>query len=684
MLSLKKLRFCNIGRFVKTQEIDFNQFDKILQVNGFNRNTGGSSGAAKSTVFHAQDYLLGINEIPATALQTRLSKSPMWVEGEYDLEGKQLTIKRSKKDGLMITLDGETISGNVKFAEEKLEEIIGIPKKLFKRMIHKKQKEGGFFLNLTAKESYDFLMNALDLNKYNDLTTKIDELIKQFTTNINDLDFAQSSLHDSINEIKELLSFEKEPVLSVDKSLLEQNIIDIKELSANLENVKIAKHTELELQHKNYPIKKSIIVSDDEINKLQDQLTTQQKTRYDYVLQISNTKKQIQNKISTIEINLSKIPYARNTISTKVNEINKLQEQKQHIKSSICPTCKQTWIGNEANQQIKQIDDKIKTNTSDILENKIIVDSEMTLVDQLKRLKDIYSNIDKDENIISLDKSILDIQQKILEKKANYKNIEQKIENEYLKELNVYNEQVTTITNKYDSEINQQQIKINNLYHEIESKKQAVKFYENALSEYTIKINKYNDSLSNKEKSIQEAINLKKHFSDRLSIAQESKRLIKAYMLQIFQDTLDYIGNYATDILSNIPNMSNATIYFEGCRETKSGSIKDEVNAIINLDGYDNINIKTLSGGERTTIDLAVDLAVIDMIESKVGKGADFFILDEPFDGLEDINIIQCLEILKQSDTNKKIIIVDHNPIAKEMINDSINIERNGEESVVL
>jgi DNA repair exonuclease SbcCD ATPase subunit len=146
---------------------------------------------------------------------------------------------------------------------------------------------------------------------------------------------------------------------------------------------------------------------------------------------------------------------------------------------------------------------------------------------------------------------------------------------------------------------------------------------------------------------------------------------------------LDYIGDQATQILSKIPNMANASIYFEGCKENKNGSIKDEVNAILNMDGENEIDIKTLSGGEETSIELAVDFAVIEMIEHKTGKGADFFIMDEPFTGLDSINSSQCLEMLQNLDTNKKIIMVDHSPELKAMVNEIITVIRDGEESVV-
>ena len=163
--------------------------------------------------------------------------------------------------------------------------------------------------------------------------------------------------------------------------------------------------------------------------------------------------------------------------------------------------------------------------------------------------------------------------------------------------------------------------------------------------------------------------------SKEIDIASEAKRLIKTYTLKIFQDTLETISNTATQIIGNIHNMSDSSIYFEGCKETKSGSIKDEVNAIISKSGENDIPIKTLSGGQRAVIDLAVDLAVIDTIENKVGKGANFFIIDEPFGGLDSNGKEQFLEILTQIDSNKQIIIVTHDPIIKDMIADHLTIK---------
>lgn len=236
----------------------------------------------------------------------------------------------------------------------------------------------------------------------------------------------------------------------------------------------------------------------------------------------------------------------------------------------------------------------------------------------------------------------------------------------------------------YTSQITNLSNNINELKILINQKESALSSLKNSHESN----NKLKENLSSKISDIEKsAISLKDSVTlldKQILVAEESKRAIKSYNLSVFQDTLQEIGDYASNILSSIPNMSSASIVFNTTKETKSGKTKEEINAVLSLDGEDDINIKTLSGGERTACDLAVDLAVIDILESKANKGADLFILDEPFTGLEEQNIEKCLHIICQTDTNKKIVIVDHNPIVKQMVHNNILVERTGDSSRVM
>lgn len=684
MLSIKGVKFGNIGRFVSEQSIDFSVLDRIVEVGAHNKNTGGSSGAGKSTVFHALDYLLGINEIPATALQSRLTKSHLYVEGDFDVQGTPLKIRRSKKDGLYIKFGDEEISGNVKLAEERLEEIVGIPNKLFKKMVHKKQKEGGFFLNLTAKESYDFLMKVLGLGEVTKKTFKIDDDIKKYISDIESLSSNIEYLEKSITEFKEVMDMNTKPKSEYTKEDLEKAEKALEKSKSEKEAIEKQRKEELGKLVK--PVKKEVSIEPNpKIKELEQELAETQHIEKDAIHKHAFDSKKAQDAKSALESKLQEIPFHKQQMENAIADMKEKMEHRKHLEDEKCPTCSQKWVGDSAQEKIENINTLIKSLKEKIIDKKTLVDEEPELKDKLERVKEIQAKIEKENKLDDIRKKISKIKEDIVTLKAMDNSKYSEVEKEYLSELNKYNEKVNHVNEKYGKQTYQKiDSDIENYSGKVYTIKSHIENYERSLSEYEDKKEKLQKTIKEKNQELKENQDKRELVRKNLSIAEEAKRALKTYTLQVFQDTLDYIGSYASEILSNIPNMAGTTIYFEGCKETKSGNIKDEVNAIINMDGYNNVNIKTLSGGERTAIDLAVDLAVIDMIESKAGKGADFFILDEPFDGLEEINISQCLEILQQIDTNKKIIIVDHNPIAKEMINDRIIIERNGEESVVL
>src|SRR5271165_567224 len=139
MLTIKSLTLQNIGRFVEPQTIDFTSLGSLVQIDGNNLNTGGSSGAGKSTIFKALEFLLGLNDISNGVLQSRLTKESMVVTGLFEFDGIPLKIERNKK--LLIDLNGETTTGSSKVTEEKLDQIIGMPRDLFRQILHKRQGE---------------------------------------------------------------------------------------------------------------------------------------------------------------------------------------------------------------------------------------------------------------------------------------------------------------------------------------------------------------------------------------------------------------------------------------------------------------------------------------------------------------------------------------------------------------
>lgn len=677
MLRLKKISISNLGRFVGQHDVVLDGRPMLIQVDAQNNNTGGSSGSGKSTIFNSLEYLLGINNLPSTVLQSRLTKNSMAVSGDFDLDGKNLIIKRSKSEGLSILLDGvEIVSGNNKAAEEKLDEILGIPRELVRKMIHKRQKEGGFFLGLTPKECHSFLAEALDLKTWTQRLSLAEQDVKKYEQEVQTTQSAIEAVKPALDLARNGLALLQEPVLGWDPGIVPALKVNF-EKSENLlkdESLKLEQAL-LSVEKPNPPPqigKSSLKPISDKISALKAQENAERKIALDNW----NLKNQ---ELSILETKLSE--YKR-TIELGKNSSKKLEDLKAKIlsiKNGICPTCNQSWhqgheeIGTlvlEAKkkaaeiQQAQAFEQEIPTVLNQIQEKKAEVELAKSETSNNKFVAFIVSA----ESEYRLENEKLDKEQQLLNQ-AHLRSLE--IVREKEESIRVrFSETMTNLSYNRDEH--------RRLYFE---KKSELETYQKNKEMFFKHKEHLSESVRVQEKQLSDLTDKNKKAIDMRSVSAEAAKIIRSYMNNLFQDTLDSIAVKATQILSRIPNMSTSTIYFEGFKETKSGTIKDEVTAILTMDGEVDIPVKSMSGGERTAIDLAVDLAVIDMIEEQAGKGLDIFILDEPFDGLDSACREQCLQILQTHVSGKRIVVVDHSNETKELVHDRIVVIRDGQES---
>jgi DNA repair exonuclease SbcCD ATPase subunit len=334
----------------------------------------------------------------------------------------------------------------------------------------------------------------------------------------------------------------------------------------------------------------------------------------------------------------------------------------------------QIWVGDTLQAKIANADLNIQHFIQEALKQKAIIDQKPVHEENLARLLKIREGIQAELAALAEQRSALDA-----EKYAKMEEVSK--QNESIR--NAYRVKVSETESRYKDTIDKLNTELKQVEVDLSAKESQLSSYLIASSQYEKEVLSLRDITSKKEAEISSKELLLESLKKKIIVAQESKRLTKAFVLQTFQETLDAIGVAATEIMAGVPNMATSTIYFEGCKETSSGTIKDEVVAIINMSGTNEIPIKSLSGGEETTVNLAVDLAVIDVIETKVAKGANFYFMDEPFEGLDALCKENVLEILKGLDTNKKIIMIDHSSELKEMVSDVILVVKKGENSTI-
>lgn len=681
MLKLKRLKISNVGRFVGEHEIDFSSRSQTLQIDAKNLNTGGSSGSGKSTLFNSLEYLLGMNSIPATVLQSRLTKDPLQVVGEFDYNGKPLEIKRSKSGGLTISVDGiECASGDVKVAEEKLDVILGIDRDLLRKMMHKRQKEGGFFLNLTPKKCHEFLADALNLKTWSSRLEKSESDHKKYKQDTEtfkavlevsskSLESAKMSLQGLVEPKK--LDFTKDTILIVEENLQKANQeleLAQKELNSELLSIVSPKPPEL--------VDKAILKDlQSRLDQLRAEDRAEKENSLAKLMVAQKSHKEIEQRFESVKRLAESVPALEKDLELIKSKIIK-------IRSNECPTCGQNWTKHES--QLNSMISEAKSIMGNI-EKASAAKNELPSLDV--QLKESLLYVDELRKMTSQESpvfsSIRDLEAEISSERDRLVEEDRNRCSNYESARILYEKQKKDTETKFAK-------KLEVLSFNVQQNKDLLFKMKTELSFYTRSVSDYNTNKQNLESSVKKFEDQYSEAAKNLANAEKmtevsglAVKVIKGYMNSLFEDALAYIASKATEILSRIPNMATASIYFEGFKETKSGVVKEEVNAILTMDGEINIPVNSMSGGERTAIDLAVDLAVIDFIEARAGKGIDIFVLDEPFDGLDSVCREQCLEILKNQISSKRIVIVDHSNETKEMVDDRIIVVRSGQESSI-
>lgn len=158
--------------------------------------------------------------------------------------------------------------------------------------------------------------------------------------------------------------------------------------------------------------------------------------------------------------------------------------------------------------------------------------------------------------------------------------------------------------------------------------------------------------------------------------------MMRGFLGQIFGEILQEISQETNRIIANLPNAAKVTLQFETDRETQDGKIRNEITPVAYFGGRSWPLESGASGGMFTSIELAVDLAVGNVIARRTGVELGWMILDEAFaNGSDKVTKEGCLEILKQYSADKLIIVVEHASEFKEMFSRVIEVDYQNERS---
>lgn len=681
MLKLRSVTISNMGRFVGTHTLSLSGRNNFIQVDGFNSVSGGSSGAAKSTVFHAIDYVFGVNDLPTTVLQARSTKNAMEASVELvDEDSNVYVISRGKASGLTVSLNGQEISGgDVKSAEAELDRILKFPREHLRRSYHKKQKEGGFFLNLSPKKCHEFLADVLDQKQWSEKLKTAEEEASSLSKEKLSLETGLTNLLSMEKSMADSLAVLKLPTPTVSYEILTH----IKSSAAEA----MARLTAMELEKKNKELELMSNTSGNEIvetgyalpdlSVLKANLATAQAKESFHFQKLLEDLKKVSHDINQARLEIKDVENKKAALPALNQKIEALKLQIKTIKEGTCPTCQQTWTESHGSLDAKIAEARALFDNIKTLES---LNTSVALA-KIAELEPLEASVRAGLNISPYREEILGARAALEAAQEDARKQQELVSQARLALANKKSKELAALNEEYDKKLEALRYDLSEKTGLFIKKESEYNSYLAAMKEYDKNSVFLKEELAKFEKKVKECRDRLSSIDEEVLVRLEAAKTIRAYMNSSFQSALDSIAIRATGMLSKVPNMSTVTVSFEGFKETKSGAIREEVSALVSMDTDTNIPIASMSGGERTTIDLAVDLAVFQMIEERVGKGLDLFILDEPFDGVDEICQRQCLELLKANLSDKRIIIVDHSSETKEMVEDRILVVREGENS---
>jgi DNA repair exonuclease SbcCD ATPase subunit len=396
-----------------------------------------------------------------------------------------------------------------------------------------------------------------------------------------------------------------------------------------------------------------------------------------------NQKKRINslNQIKNLESAINRAELNSSTLDSVQKELKSLKAEILKLRENVCPTCTQPWENGHQNTRLNSAIESYKKLMAKEEELKQLIQSAENAPALLLVEKESLLALDDESEIQGLELEITQIDTDRSGIHAEFSKRLDEIQKNNSKLMSEYTQTVSGINKKYDDLILPLKFDADN------KKSLAVKLETEAKAlSNSIALAKAQKAKSTEEiarlsiltESTQSEIS---SVSSKIDLIEVASKSIESYINHSFQNSLAQIANRANDILSRVSNTATTTISFDSYKETKSGNIKEEVTILVHMDDELKVPLKSLSGGEETAIELAVDLAVIEMIEQRAGMGFDLYILDEPFDGLDSVCKANCLEVLANSGIDKKIIIVDHSEETKEMVASKITAVREGQNS---
>lgn len=154
---------------------------------------------------------------------------------------------------------------------------------------------------------------------------------------------------------------------------------------------------------------------------------------------------------------------------------------------------------------------------------------------------------------------------------------------------------------------------------------------------------------------------------------------IKSVLLDSVVPFLNTRANYYLTKLSG----STIQVLFNTQTELVSGEKRDKFSVeVINANGDNDYSGN--SNGEKRRIDIAINMALQDLVASRSNKNIDLIVYDEVYEGLDSVGCESVIELLEEKARQVgTIFVITHNDNLKQLFSQSLTVTKSDGRTVI-
>lgn len=671
---LKKLKLKNI-RSYKEGEVEFPRGIILFE---------GDVGSGKSSILYAIEFaLFGLGDMRADSL-LRMGEDKGEVELEFEVGKKLYKVRRSlirRKESIAqgkgyLECDGVREVLSPSELREKVLQILNFkesprPKAssvIFRYAIFTPQEEMKAILNLKSEERLQTLRKAFGIEEYklarDNLKLVISELrsranyiageiadLGELEKRLAELEERKSLLEEKIKRLEQnhLLLESKSRELEARVAQLEQTRIEVERLKAEIESVSSRiseRERELELQASRV---KRLVKELQELNA-----------------ELEAARSRVPEKVEIDEHSLLSMKEEKEQKKRELQELAaelkvKLENFEELLERGICPTCERPVESKEFGTRISELRSRL-SNVRDSLEK---LERELKTIEH--RREEIREWEHEKERI------------ELLSRNATRLREEMDLIEERMGSLEKELEELRSMESERRQQLKSKEPILDQLKDMIEAKNLVEIELRKLLSELNYAKGELQALLKEEERT-REDLERKRKLKLELERFEECRRWLGECLVPAFEEM-----EKAVMVSINREFDSLFRKYFNMLMESEELNVRidEEFSPIVEQNGYE-IDVNSLSGGERTSVAFAYRIALNLMVQRVcTSMKENLLILDEPTDGFSKEQIFRMREVLRELNCDQ-IIIVSHERELEGFVDKVFRVEKVGGESRII